>query len=144
MTTVATDGHTMSCDSMLTYGIMERSHPAHSKIFKFKGCLYGFSGQDDMIQQVRDWIVAGADPKKRPELKEDLVWTLKIDKEGKCWTAYESLIFVPRPLPSAIGAGATVAETAMYLGKSPKEAVQVAIDLTNGSGGPVQTLALHP
>ena len=143
MTTVATDGRTMAADSMLTYGAIERVHQGYSKIFKRKGCLYGFSGQDDMIQQVRDWIIAGADPKKRPEIKEDLVWVLKIDEKGKCWVAYESLIFVPRPLPSAIGAGAVVAETAMYLGKSPKEAVQVAIDLTQGSGGPIRVLALH-
>ena len=144
MTTVATDGHTMAADSMLTYGVMERAHMGYSKIFKLAGCIYGFSGRDDMVEQAREWIISGADPKKRPKLEEDSVWILKIDKKGKCWAAYETLIFVSRPVPSAIGGGAVVAETAMYLGKSPKEAVQVAIDLTQGSGGPIQVLALHP
>lgn len=143
MTTVASDGRTMAADTMITYGAVERINTNDPKIFKFGGCLYGFSGRDDMVQQARDWITSGADPKKRPELEEDSVWILKIDKKGKCWAAYETLVFVPRPLPSAIGGGAVVAETAMYLGKSPKEAVQVAIDLTQGSGGPVQVLALH-
>lgn len=144
MTTVASDGRVMAADSMLTYGAMERSAPAQPKIFKFDGCLYGFSGRDDMVQQARDWITSREGPKKRPKLEEDSVWILKIDAEGKCWAAYETLVFVPRPLPCAIGGGSVVAETAMYLGKSPAEAVQVAIDLTQGSGGPIQTLALHP
>lgn len=143
MTTVATNGLYIACDSMLTYGAMERSAPNQPKIFKLDGCLYGFSGRDDMVQQARDWLISGADPEKRPKLEEDSVWILKVDKEGKCWAAYETLVFVPRPLPSAIGGGAVVAETAMHLGCSPYEAVKVAIDLTVGSGGPIQTLALH-
>ena len=143
MTTVASDGCVMAADTMLTYGNTERINVGNPKIFKFKGCLYGFSGRDDMVQQAHEWIISGADPKKRPKLEEDSVWILKVDVKGKCWAAYETLVFVPRPLPSAIGAGAVVAETAMYLGKSVKEAVQVAIDLTVGSGGPIQVLALH-
>jgi ATP-dependent protease HslVU (ClpYQ) peptidase subunit len=57
--------------------------------------------------------------------------------DGKIFQTWGGIVTEERESYTAIGSGENYAMTALYLGKTPEEAVQVAIDLTPWCCGPI-------
>lgn len=143
MTTICWDGHTLaadkrSCNGPTIYQV--------TKIFRVRGCLVGGSGSFSSVIELVQWFAAGADPAKLPAFqntKDNNVDLLVIDKDGTI------LKFDSGPYPIkiesaryAIGSGREIALTAMVLGKTAEEAIEIASMLDCYTGNGIDTLTL--
>ena len=134
MTTIAFKDGVLAADSHIACGGL-RSGTAQ-KIFEHGGGAIAGAGAYAEFLRFKDWIVDGADPEKRPELKEsDLIWIKPdgsvVEFEPTGQLAYEAPFY-------ALGSGRELAIGAMAAGASAEEAVRIAIDWSQGSGGEVQ------
>jgi hypothetical protein len=105
------------------------------KLYRIRGALVGLSGTMDEIVMFAHWYERGADLADRPQGIAGAA--LVLDASG-LWR-YESNCY---PIPilddfAAAGSGASVALTAMRLGKTPEEAVALACEVDLYTGPPV-------
>ena len=137
MTTIATDGKSVAADGLGTVNnlVVER---AGEKVRKLRdGSLLGVAGDAFALDQIADWLEAGAVPADRPEgLKVDV---LLIRPGGSALMCGNSLRLTACDLPYAIGSGGDLAMGAMAAGKSPAEAVEIAARYDINTGGRVRT-----
>lgn len=141
MTVVAWDGKTLAADKRACNGTLYRTV---TKIFRVGQCLVGYAGDPAFGEAMRAWIAAGEKLKDFPDCqrdKDDWTGTLVIRPNGTI-QKYER---TPYPITfedqhHAIGCGRDFALAAMYLGKTAREAVEVAIALDSGCGNGVDTL----
>lgn len=143
MTCIAWDGTTLAADRRISYGgtICETT-----KIFKIGGCLVGGSGEMPYIIALFEWVRSGRIVADYPEHQKDRIdWQPMLLIEP---TAI-ACIYERSPYPvryeqkhAAIGTGREYARAAMYLGKTAKEAVEVACALDIGCGNGIDTLTL--
>lgn len=119
---------------------------AFPKIFRLPdGRLVGASGYCADCWAAFQWFLAG-EPEKRPEFigkdnPDTELDMLLLKPDGSLWRSAKAADgFYPVPDGSAIGlsAGTIVAEVAMQLGKTASEALEMAISMVVGLGGPVQ------
>lgn len=145
MTVIAWDGRTLAADKRACHaGSMIRTV---TKIWRVDDVLMGGAGDFDFILQMIEWVRGGRDVAAFPAQqrdKEDWQTVLVIERDGT------PSIYQRTPYPvryedgaTAIGSGRDFAMAAMHLGKSAKEAVQVAIDLDSGCGNGIDVL-VHP
>lgn len=132
MTIVAWDGKTLAADKQSTnvgYG-----HTI-TKIFRVPGGRVGFSGAASHSLALLQWFKDGRDPLTYPK-HDDPAGALFLPDEGGAWgyggpypEKYEDKFI-------AQGCGRDYALAAMYLGKSAREAVEVAcaLDVNCGCG----------
>jgi hypothetical protein len=139
VTTIAWDGKTLAADSMSVAGMgLKRVVP---KIFRLaNGWLFGGSGEYQEVLLVRDWLNGGEKPGKLDDFGGLLVKGPKevFRIESKC---------VLMPIEDAFhacGSGRDFALAAMHLGRSAREAVEVALVFDAYSGGTVEELTLAP
>ena len=144
MTTIAYKNGILAADKQAQYGTF--AHPV-CKIRRLKdGSIAGGSGEVAFIQQMFEWLDAGADPAAFPtdqRDKEDWQPILVVRPDGRI-QVYER---TPYPVESespifAIGSGRDYALMAMHLGKSAPEAVELASRFDRGTGSQVDTLTL--
>lgn len=139
MTTIAANRTCMAADSKVTDG--DISYRA-DKIFAIRSDLVGVAGGTDATNMFLDWYMAG---KKTPgpELpKKSDFCALVLTRTG---LFYYSACCPPDALLEdfyAIGTGSMAALAAMTLGHPPEVAVEVACQISPGSGGPVKVLSL--
>lgn len=125
---------TLSCSK---YG----SNPVFiSKIFCFKGALYGCSGDVTEATVFRDWIENDCAP-PAPVIAESMD-ILRISPAGKIsWSTGKHARFTEIDAPYlAIGSGADHAMGAMWKGADAVEAVECAKQLNRWCGGDTQVL----
>lgn len=139
MTVIAWDGETLAADKRHTNNGMIFSG---TKIFHVGNLLVGCSGRTCVGSEMIEWIRKGRKPSKFPEIQktEDFATTIVI--EDRKATRYERTPYpcvIEDPF-HAIGSGAEYALTAMYLGKSAKEAVEIASKFDDGCGNGVDVL----
>ncbi len=137
MTTIAYDGFTLAADRQSTNGGLPM---AIQKIYFEDKKLIAGSGEAATFLEMLNWIRNGADPSKFPEKQksnETYCAVIVIHEAGNA-ELYE---VGPYPLPIltipyAIGSGRDFAIAAMHLGKSAKEAVEIAslFDVHSGLG----------
>jgi len=141
MTVIAWDGEVLAADKRVSFGT---SIATTTKIHQINGMLVGCSGGAaqgaSCIQWVRDGMVRSQYPDSQ---KDDACSMLIIMPDG----AIHYYSKTPDPLivegrTFAIGSGSEYAEAAMYLGKTAREAVAVAIALDSGCGNGVDELVL--
>lgn len=137
MTTIACNQTEMASDSM---AMVEASGFVYTtkKIYKIAGALIGISGSASGAQRFLEWYEDGRDTSEVPEFTdEDFFVALVLEDgqmrryEGSCWSM---------PILddiAASGDGAAIALAAMRLGRSPKEAVELACELNGPTGPPV-------
>jgi hypothetical protein len=94
-----------------------------------------------MYQSVMDWFIAGHDPKEAPPLFQSNGWGMIVITRDKMFYVTSECPYPAEVLPPmSTGAGERVAATAMRCGKSPKEAVALAIEMLNCCGGDIDVV----
>ena len=157
------DSILMACDSQASSGnnhiVPEASKSERSKIFEVNGFCFGSSGLSfetvffgifarnhkpaeanvngviDFLMEFQEW-----GKKKDNDFKSENHYLIVLD--GKIFQTWGGIITEECDQYAAIGSGYQYAITAMHLGKSPIEAVQVAIDLTPWCCGPINSVTL--
>jgi ATP-dependent protease HslVU (ClpYQ) peptidase subunit len=102
--------------------------------------VYGGAGDWDKLLAAFQALESG-----KTELDDDCdVELLELRHDG-IWV-YEGVL-IPAKIKNdfyAIGTGSAYAIAAMHLGKSPKEAVEIAAIYDPGTGGPIDSMSLGP
>lgn len=144
MSCIAWDGYTLAADKRASLGTLIRTT---TKIYRSGDALIGYAGGADFSEQMRAWFDRGAKPDDFPESQRDKEdWAgLLVIRKGQPIARYER---TPYPVyfddkQFAIGCGRDFALAAMYLGKTAREAVEVAIALDSGCGNGIDTLTLE-
>lgn len=141
---IAYDGTTLAADKLSLYGNVRN---IVTKIHRMgTGELVGCAGELTFCLALIEWVRGGrkaADFPTRASDKDDWQPLLVIELDGTP-SFYER---TPYPIRNeqrciAYGSGKEFAITAMHLGKTAREAVEVAIELDVMCGGGVDTLEL--
>ena len=143
MTVIAWDGKSIAADKRATnYGL----HRKTTKLRKLSnGQVIAWVGDQDCGMALSKWYDEGANPDKWPKFQgEKERWAQLIVAHGhRCWQ-YERepfAVLVEDPF-SAWGSGRDYALAAMLLGKSAKEAVEIASLFDTGCGDGVDVIEL--
>lgn len=144
MTVIAWDGKTLAADKQMggdyprTVTKLRRSAA---------GEIIGVCGWMNRGLVLMDWYEAGADPATFPAFQRDddkRCELLIVRKDGSAWSLTEEPALVHiEDAHHAIGSGRDFAAAAMYLGKTAREAVEVAIALDSACGNGIDTLELE-
>ena len=141
MTVIAWDGKTLAADKMAVVGTHKGG--TTTKIFRWEGGLCGLAGGMAQGLAVIDWLQNGADKDSFPKDPEHESSILVITNCRKVLYYEDSPIALPfENTFHAIGSGRDYALAALYLGKSAKEAVEIACQLDAYCGNGVDTLEL--
>lgn len=141
MTVIAWDGVTLAADKRMTMGCHINTV---TKIYRAGGWLFGFSGSVKYMRAFLDWVDSGMDPAKFPSVPEadDRVYALGIRSDRTIWK------FEGTPWPIEIedgcassGSGRDYARAAMHLGKTAREAVEIACVFDENCGNGVDELS---
>ena len=143
MTIIAWDGKTLAADKQGTWQGLPRTV---TKIFRAGDELVGVAGNQCEGYDMVAWVTAGCDPEKFPvNQKDEKLWAscLVILRDGKIFLYERS----PNPCEiedkfTACGSGRDYAIAAMHLGKSAREAVEIACLFDTGCGNGVDVLDL--
>ncbi len=144
MTCIAWDGKTLAADKRACFG---GTINTVTKIRRIGQVLVGGSGETSFIGAMFDWIEKGRVHKDFPDSqrdKDDWQPVIVIEADGTP-SIYERTPFPVRNENTflAIGSGRDYARAAMHLGKTAREAVEVAIALDIGCGNGIDTLSLE-
>ncbi len=137
MTTIAANFLTgeMAADSMVS---SDDSYYLINKLRRGKGCIYGGAGDFEKLLKFYQVLDQGGDLDSDTDIS-----ILMLNAQG-LWV-YESSV-IPVPIKNsffAIGTGAGYAMGAMHLGKSPREAVEIACLYDTSSHGPIDEMKLE-
>lgn len=141
MTTIATDGKTMSSDSLETANDTITGSSVQ-KMWKLSdGRIVGVAGDVAQIHRFLDWLDLDDEDRKPSRFKG--MSALMLHPDGSV-TMFEgdAGVFMPQEIPAAIGTGYISALTALDMGADTAKAIQMAIKRDVMSGGKVQTLRL--
>ena len=109
------------------------------KIHRAEGVLFGISGSAGAARRFLRWYGEGQDYNDLPEFDPNTEYfvALMLGREGIF--RYEGICDPIQVLDdyAASGDGAAIALAAMKLGKSPREAVELACELNGPTGPPV-------
>lgn len=141
MTTIAWDGKTLAADKRVTFG-MEIA--TTTKIFRINGMLVGCSGDASIGSSCVQWVRDGMNKNNYPEAQRTDPCSLLVIHADGTINFYGK---APDPLVIedshfTIGSGGEFAHAALYLGKTAREAVEVACALDSSSGNGIDTLEL--
>lgn len=145
MTVIAWDGVHLAGDKRTNFGGM---HATTTKVHRLPdGSLVGCAGNTAQIAEMIEWIGGGCDADKLPATQRDpkeCVSALVIRPDGQI-LQYEN---TPHPIVIengqwAIGSGRDFAWAAMHLGRTAKEAVELACELDSNCGNGCDVLALR-
>ena len=144
MTIIAWDGRTLAADKRITNSGLARTV---TKIFRLNDSLVGMWGEMSLCLEVVEWLRAGADPAKMPTAQRNADdWSVvavfdragvRVYERSPCPITYEDDIW-------ASGSGRDYAIAAMHLGKSAREAVEIACLFDVNCGNGIDTLELEP
>jgi len=141
MTTIATDGKTIASDSYITSDILVSRNTV--KVFRIGDEYVGCRGDCDVGDAYMDWLRKGAKPKEKPKIEgEDIEFdAVHLNAKGEVFCV-DGVNFAKFQVdvPYATGSGGPIALGAMLAGKSPEEAVAIAITVDIHSGGKVNVL----
>ena len=143
MTVIAWDGKSLCADKRATSSGLVFTV---TKIFRTDLGLVGVDGTYDVGLRLLKWLESGADPKEYPDCQKDndrYTYMLLITPKG------EIMRYEREPVPyrveepfHASGGGRDFALCAMHLGKTSREAVEIACRFDNGCGNGVDELFL--
>ncbi|HEX5126493.1 MAG TPA: hypothetical protein VFW00_07110 [Rhodocyclaceae bacterium] len=141
MTVICWDGKTLAADKRVSFGT---SISTTTKIHRINGMLVGCAGVAANGASCIQWVRDGMDRSQYPAVqKDDPCSLLVILADGTIH--YYSKTADPLVIECktfAIGSGSEFADAALYLGKTAREAVEVAIALDSGCGNGIDTLDL--
>lgn len=138
MTTIACSRHEMACDSRSSMDT--EFFTCGDKVVRIGECLVGCAGSYSAIFKFLAWFERQT--QDRPEFEDGSFTALVLDARGirlfsdSTYGGWVTDKFI------GIGTGGMAAKAAMLCGKSPAEAVAVAIKCDKSSGGPVRSFSL--
>lgn len=145
MTTVAANLSCMAADLKVTDG--DCSYLAN-KLWVIHGCLVGVAGRAQDTNVFLEWFMAGRKKNERPIInqeQENTFEALVLNHQGLFifWDCGmpDKIDTCHRPY-YAIGTGKPIALAMMRRGHSPREAVQMASEIDNGTGATVRSIYL--
>ncbi len=143
MTVIAWDGKTLAADKQSTAAGYAY---AVTKIHRVPSGIVAFSGNSTHAAALLNWFKGDMDPKCYPTeaTYDDGAGSVLVTNAGELFL-YDSKIAFPEKIESkyfARGSGRDYALAALYLGKSAREAVQVACALDVYCGMGIDTLEL--
>ena len=139
MTTVALDaGGIMAADTGSITGTLKSGKNATQKVMRIGDTCYGYAGEAAQCLAVIHYLSGQTNDKPRFLNKAD--FSIMAVKDGKALIYVEDFYPYAADPPVAIGSGADIATTAMFLGHSAVDAVRAAIKLDLYSSGRVQQL----
>jgi ATP-dependent protease HslVU (ClpYQ) peptidase subunit len=143
MTVIAWDGATLAADKQSTAQNLKRTV---TKIHRIRGELFATTGAGAHCCAMLEWFEGDRDPAKWPRQTDDDNYgnVIQVTRNG-VFQWYGNGLPVPEPLEDkfmAFGCGRDFAIAAMHLGKSAREAVEIACvyDINCGNGVDVLTL----
>ncbi len=139
MTTIVSDGKTISGDGMATGGYGKIEHDL-IKVFKRKGNLYDVAGVYHPLDTYGKWIDNG---RHIDQLPKDTV-VMEVTRDGEV-VIYDDAFSAPERSrePKAIGTGAQIALGAVRGGASTERAVAIASEYDAGTNDYVTTLGFY-
>ncbi|MDB4876446.1 MAG: hypothetical protein JWM41_2892 [Gemmatimonadetes bacterium] len=141
MTVIAWDGATLAADKRMSMGCHFNTV---TKVFAAGEYLIGFTGSAKYMGAFLAWVESGASADAYPKCSDDDggIHALAVRRDGSVWkfegTAYPVRI---EDQHAAAGTGRDYARAAMHLGKSAREAVEIACLFDENCGNGVDTLA---
>jgi hypothetical protein len=140
MTTIAASLECMAADSRRIGDVISSIR----KIRRYGNRIFGCAGDQACITAFWAWADLDFSPREQPTLPDGFFDVLELNEDG-LWAWDRSLCpYLIDDAFEAIGSGAMSAKTAMLLGKSPEEAVEVAKSLDECTGGRVHVEYLLP
>lgn len=135
MTTIAWDGRVLAADSLLTAC---GNRAKAKKVFRLKdGSLYGGCGDYQIVLAVKAWLNGG----EKPKLDDNADFHCLLVKSDGVYSLANLLVEMPiMESFAAVGSGQDFALAALHLGKSAKEAVEVACRFDVSTGGEIDVL----
>ena len=136
MTTIAVTRSQIAADGLvLCDGFRVRTN--ERKIIVRDNVIYAHAGTTALFPFVLHWIRNGADPDKAPKPDED--WCMIVIDAEDGPRIYQKCLPYPeaQDYPFAIGSGRDIARTAMRLGRSAHEAIEIACQEDSRSGGEI-------
>lgn len=125
----------MAGDTRLNIGAV---YAPTKKVFEVNGRLVGAAGLSIHCNAFIDWLNGG----DKPDFEDESFEALVLDHEG-LW--YYEADCHPMKIERdfhAIGSGSQAAIAALMCGKPPKRAVEIACQIDNHSGKPIDVLSL--
>jgi hypothetical protein len=140
MTTIAANLECMAADTRRIGDVISSIR----KIRRYGNRIFGCAGDMECVTVFWRWADDGFNERKRPAMPEGCFDALELNDEG-LWAWDKALCrYHLEDQYDSIGSGAMSAKTAMFLGKSPEEAVKVAAEHDESTGGRVIVEALLP
>jgi ATP-dependent protease HslVU (ClpYQ) peptidase subunit len=138
VTTIAVNRKMMACDSKVTFG--NEFATCSDKVVRIGNELLGCAGDTAAILKFLEWFKTKGD---QPEMDDSEKWEIVLLNKSGIYLYINSFACfrICDPIYTA-GSGGMAARAAMLCGKSPTEAVRIAIKCDNSSGGPVRTFQL--
>ena len=144
MTTIAFDGRYIVSDSLQGSQDFDSPVPA-VKLLQDGDTVYAICGYFAWFDAWIKWHKDGYDPNNTPVCKFPNSETdFIVFRGGECVTFSSEMPYPDKAFAGeAFGSGRKYAMGAMAFGANAMQAVEVAIKLDPGSGGPVQVIDLH-
>lgn len=143
MTCIAWDGKTLAADKRATNAGVAY---AVTKIHRLPDGLVAFSGDGAHASELLNWFFGARNPETYPRRDEDTgAGALQISQRGQIFL-YSPACAFPERIESTIfarGSGRDFALAAMHLGKTAREAVEVACAFDVYCGNGIDTLTLE-
>jgi hypothetical protein len=138
MTTIAANRVCIAADTRVTGDVITSVR----KLIVLPHSIFGCAGDMEAIRLFVDWATAGFPQKRRPNFGESAFEALELDQTG-IWVWERTLTrYVLEDDFHAIGSGAMAAKVAMYLGKTPAEAIEIASRFDEATGGKIHVEGL--
>ena len=140
MTTIAADLESMAADTRRTGDVIA----SVTKLKRFGTSIFGVCGDMTLIVPFWAWAEGGFKAKSKPTLPEGSFEALELAIDG-LWE-WDRCLFRHQLNDEfhAIGTGGMAAKTAIFLGKTPEEAIEVASEFDECTGPPIQVEFLKP
>lgn len=140
MTTVAANLECMAADTRRIGDVISSIR----KIRRYGNRIFGCAGDMACVTVFWAWADAGFPDRRKPEVPEGAFDALELNQDG-LWSWDRSLTrYRMEDSYEAIGSGAMSAKTAMYLSRAPEEAVRIASEHDECTGGRVHVEYLLP
>lgn len=138
MTTIVTDGKSMSSDGLAAAGDIVVGWDERKLHRLSDGSILGCAGRVDRIYDLIDWL---EDPDAELRTFKG-VMALRLYPDGHV-EIYEGRRFVHSAIPAAVGSGWQHALTAMDMGATTEKAIEMAAKRDVNTGGRVETFSLE-
>lgn len=142
MTTIAWDGATLAADKMSTSVNLAT---VTTKLWRHENMVFAGCGNTARLREMYEWVRNGRVTADLPAFQHDddkSVHVLLIE-DGKPYLYEESHVPIAIEMPFfALGTGRDYAMAAMHLGKTAREAVEVACLFDPNSGNGVDVLEI--